>query len=78
MWIITELLSGVQFIEQVLCFFQIARVEPLCEPTVNWSQQFARFAHLAVVAPEACEAHGGAEFKGSGLLLAGDSEGAIA
>jgi hypothetical protein len=28
--------------------------------------------HLALVAPETCEAHGGAEFPGLGLLLAGD------
>jgi hypothetical protein len=33
--------------------------------------------HLALVAPEACEAHGGAEFPGLGLLLARDSECAI-
>jgi hypothetical protein len=29
--------------------------------------------HLALVAPEACEAHGGAEFPGLGLLLTGES-----
>jgi hypothetical protein len=40
---------------------------------LNRSQQFARFAHFGLVAPEACEAHGGAEFKGFGLLLACDS-----
>jgi hypothetical protein len=28
---------------------------------------------LSLIAPEACEAHGGAEFLGFGLLLAGDS-----
>jgi hypothetical protein len=33
--------------------------------------------HLALVAPEPCEAHGGAEFPGFGLLLAGDREGAL-
>jgi hypothetical protein len=41
---------------QRLRFLQIARVEPLSEPPVNRSQQFARLAHLALVAPEACEA----------------------
>jgi hypothetical protein len=31
-----------------------------------------RFLHLALVAPEPCEAHGGAEFSGLSFLLAGD------
>ena len=53
-----------QLVEQSLGFLQIARVEPLRKPPVNRSQQFARFSHLALVAPEACEAHGGAEFPG--------------
>ena len=39
---------------------QIARVEPLSEPPVNRSQQFARLPQLALVAPKACKAHGGA------------------
>jgi hypothetical protein len=30
--------------------------------------------HLALIAPEVCEAHGGAEFPWFGLLLAGDWE----
>src|SRR5262249_36126530 len=55
---------------------QIARVKPLGKPPVNRSKQFARFPHLALVAPEACEAHGGAEFPGFGLLVASDGEGA--
>jgi hypothetical protein len=56
--------SRPQLFQQRLRFLQIARVEPLSEPPVNRSQQFARFAHLALVAPEACEAHGGTEFPG--------------
>ena len=46
----------------------------LSKPPINRRQQFARFAHLALVAPEACEAHGGAEFPGFGLLLTGDCD----
>jgi hypothetical protein len=34
---------------------------PLSESPVNRSQQFARLLHLALVAPEAGEAHGGAK-----------------
>jgi hypothetical protein len=63
--------------KQPLRLDQIARVEPLRKPPVNRSQQFARFAHLALVAPEAGEAHGGAEFPGLGLLLTGAQEGAL-
>jgi hypothetical protein len=61
-----------QLLQQRLRLLQIARVEPFREPPVNRSQQFARLLHLALVAPEASEAHGGAEFPGFGLLLTGD------
>ena len=63
--------------KQRLHLLQIARVEPLSEPPVHRSQQVARFAYLALVAPEACETHGGAEFPGFCLLLAGNGEGAL-
>ena len=33
--------------------------------------------HPVLVTPEACEAHGAAEFPGLGLLLAGDEESAL-
>ena len=51
---------------------QIARVKALGEPGIHRSQQIARLLHLALVAPETGEAHGGAEFPGFGLLLTGD------
>jgi hypothetical protein len=63
---------GRQLLQQRLRFLQITRVKALREPPVNRSEQFARFAHLALVAPEAREAHGAAEFPGFGLLLASD------
>jgi hypothetical protein len=44
-----------QLFQQRLRLFQIARIQPLGKPPVNWSQQFARLLHLALVAPEACE-----------------------
>jgi hypothetical protein len=68
-WFIAELLSGVQFIEQVLGFVQIARVEAFCEPPVKRSQEFARLLHLALFAPEAGEARRGAEFPGLASCL---------
>jgi hypothetical protein len=53
---------------------KIAGVKPLSEPAVNRSKQFARVLYLALVAPEACEAHCGAEFPGFCLLLTRDGE----
>jgi hypothetical protein len=41
-----------QLLQQRLRLLQIARIEPLGEPPVNRSQQFTRFLHFAVVAPE--------------------------
>jgi hypothetical protein len=46
----------------------------LREPSVNRSQQFARLLHIALVAPEAGKAHGGAQFPRFGLLLACDGK----
>ena len=46
-----------QLIEQCLSLLQIANVEPFREPPINRSQQFARLLHLALVAPEARQAH---------------------
>ena len=66
-----------QLLQQRLRLLQIARVKPLSEPAVDRSKQFARLLHLALVAPEACEAHGGAEFPGFCLLLTSDSERAL-
>jgi hypothetical protein len=50
-------LSGVQLIEQRLRLFQIARIEALRKPAVNRSKQFASLLRLALVTPEAREAH---------------------
>ena len=63
-----------QLLQQRLRLLQIARVEPFRKPAVNRSKQFVRLLHLTLVAPAACEAHGGAEFPRFGLLLAGDGE----
>jgi hypothetical protein len=45
--------------EQRLRFLQIARIEPLSEPSVHRSKQFACLLHLPLVTPEACEARSG-------------------
>ena len=63
-----------QFIEQFLGFLQIPRVEALSEPAVNRSQQFARLLHLALVAPEPCEARSGARFAPLAKFMRGESD----
>ena len=55
-------------------YFVAVHVEPFSEPAVHRSEQFARVACLALVAPEAREAHCGTEFPGFCLLLACDRE----
>src|SRR5262249_51506298 len=57
-----EALLRRQLIEQRFGLLQIARIEPFSEPAVDRSKQFARLLHLALVAPEACEAHRSAQF----------------
>jgi hypothetical protein len=66
--------SRLQTIQQPLRLLQIERVEAFRKPAVNRSEQFASLLRLALVTPEAREAHGGAEFPGFCLLLARDSE----
>jgi hypothetical protein len=58
-----------QLLQQRLRFLQIARVEAFGEPIINRRQQFARLLPFALVAPEAGEAHGCAEFRGFGLVV---------
>jgi hypothetical protein len=67
----------VKLVEQRFRLLQIAGVEPLSEPRVNWIQQLPRLLHLALVAPEAGETYGGSESPRLGSLLAGDREGAL-
>ena len=63
-----------KFSEQRLRLLQIARVEPFREPAVDRSKQFARLLRLTLVAPEAREAHGCAEFPGFCLLHSRDRQ----
>src|SRR5271156_4460512 len=67
-------LSGVQFLEQDFGLLQIKRVEAFREPAINRSKQFTSLLRVPLVAPEAREAHCGAQFPGLGILLARDGE----
>jgi hypothetical protein len=59
------LLGGLlgQLLQQRLRLLQIERVEAFREPAVHRSEQFASLLRLPLVTPEACQAHGGAEFR---------------
>ena len=52
-----------QLLQQPLRLVQITRLEAFREPPVNGSQQFASLLRLALVTPEACEAHCRAQLK---------------
>src|SRR5215472_15282323 len=68
---VTVLLRA-QLLNQRLRLLQIARVKALSKPPVNRRQQFARLLHLALVTPEACEAHCGAQLEHLRVLASGE------
>src|ERR1700730_14181797 len=61
-----------QRVEQSLGLIQIARVEALGEPAVDWSEQIASLIALPLIAPQPRHAHRRAELPGFGLLRARD------
>ena len=61
--------------EQGFGFPEVGRVKALGEPTVSLRQQCLGVHTLALALPQACQAHGGAQVEGPGLLLQGDVEG---
>ena len=65
-------ISRPQLLQQRLRLLQIARAKSLSEPPVHRSQQFASLLRPALVAPEACEAGGGAKFEQERTLLLRD------
>jgi len=54
-------------IKQRFRLLKVERIKTFSEPAVDRRMQFARLLHLAPVALEACEAHGGAEFLASAV-----------
>ena len=61
-----------QCIEQRPGLLQIRGVEPFGEPAIDRCQQRTRFGLLALLLPEATEAHGGPQLQRFRLLAAGD------
>src|SRR5882724_958081 len=72
----TPVLS-LQLFEQCFGLLQVGRVKALREPAVDRRQECARLGPLALLLPQAAQAHGGAQLQGFRLLLASNSEGLV-
>src|SRR5215831_2744827 len=72
---VTARWRSAQLAEQRLCLLQIGRAKALAEPAVDRGRKVTGFGVPALVAAEAGEAHGGAQFPELGLLVLGDAQG---
>ena len=68
---------GPQLGQQSFGLLQVGGVKALGEPAVDRRQQRARFVPLALLLPQATEAHGGAQLQRFGLLAVGDVQGPL-
>src|SRR6202048_12590 len=64
----TRISSSRQLVEQRLCLFQVGGVEAFGEPAVDRPEEVAGFGAPALLAPEAGEIAGGAQFQRFRLL----------
>src|SRR5229473_1837814 len=64
--------SGSQLVEQGLGVFQVARVEALGEPTVDFGEHLARLAAAPLLVEQPSEAHRYAQFPRLGALAPSD------
>src|SRR5215472_10241699 len=64
-----------QYVQQCFRLLEVGGVKALGEPAIDRGQELARFQALALLLPEASEAHGGPQLQGLRLLAAGDVEG---
>src|SRR5215510_9508740 len=65
---------ALQRCQQRLGLLEISGVKALREPAVDRRQQRPRFVPLALLLPQAAEAHSSAQLQGFGLLAVGDVE----
>src|SRR6516162_983371 len=66
-----------QLFEQDLRLLEVSGVKALGEPVIDGRQQRPRFSLLALLLPQATEAHGGPQLQRFGLLAAGNIEGLL-
>src|SRR5262249_58560109 len=63
-----------QSLQERFGLLKVTRTKALGEPAVDRGQQLVRLGPFALLLPQPCEAHGGTEFPGLGLLAAGNVE----
>src|SRR5712692_5001953 len=61
--------------QECLGLLEVGGLKALSEPAVDRCQQLVRFDPLAVLLPQATQAHGRAQLPGFGLLAAGNGQG---
>ena len=66
-----------QFLQQRLGLLQVGGVKALGEPAVDWASSARASALLALLLPEATEAHGGPQLQRFRLLAVGDVQGPL-
>src|SRR5262245_34691435 len=64
-----------QCVQQYLRLLQVSGVKALGEPAVDGCQQCVSFGTLALLLPQASEAHGGPQLERFCILAAGDVQG---
>src|SRR5262245_50426126 len=70
-------LSSRERLQQRLRLLEVGGVKALGEPAIDCRQQFVRLGALALLLPQAAQAHGGAQLPGLGLLAAGNGQGLV-
>src|SRR5262245_749608 len=66
-----------QRIEQCAGLLEVGGIKPFGEPAIDLGQELAGCGALALLLPQASQAHGGAQFPRPGLLAAGYGEGLL-
>ena len=66
-----------QLLQQRLRLLEVGRVKALREPAIDRRQQITGFGLLALLLPQATQAHGGPQLQRFGLLPAGDVQGPL-
>src|SRR5215510_7847962 len=60
--------------QERLRLLQVSRIKALREPAIDRCQEVSGCGALALLLPHACQAHGGPQLPGLGLLLAGHGQ----
>src|SRR5215831_2519581 len=67
-----KLLEIERLLQERLRLLQVSSIKALREPAIDRCQEVSAFGALVLLLPQACQAHGGPQLPGFGLLLAGN------